>query len=278
MTGTRADAEDILQEAYLRWHRADGEEIEKPEAWLVTVATRLSIDRLRVLQKERETYIGPWLPEPLFSQKIHTPEEELEFASNLSLAFMVLLEKLSPAERAAFLLREVFDVSYGEIARVIGKNETACRQLIHRARARVRKEKPRFSASENERRRLIEKFLAAVSAPDEAALAALFAEDAVSIADGGGKVTAARKPIFGKRKLVRLYTLLGHKGKGLFDRRLARINGELGFVTLVSGKLFSATVFEIEDGKISRLYQVMNPEKLTGFLNSDENFIDLRNN
>lgn len=156
MLGSCADAEDIVQEAYLRWHKADANSIKTPEAWLVTIVTRLSIDRLRSLAKEREIYIGPWLPEPLFTQKIYTPEEQLEFASNLSMAFMAMLEKLSPVERAAFLLRDVFDCSYGEIARIVGKNETACRQLIHRARERVRSKKPRFEATDEDRRQLIE--------------------------------------------------------------------------------------------------------------------------
>lgn len=262
MTGTRSDAEDIVQEAYLRWHKADDGEIDSPEAWLVAVTTRLSIDRLRVLRNDRETYIGPWLPEPLFAQKIHTPEESLEIASSLSLAFLALLERLSPIERAAFLLREVFEVSYTEIARIIGKNETACRQLIHRARERVRRDKPRFETNENEKRHLIEKFIKAVSAADEKEILALFAEDAMLTSDGGGRVTAARKVIFGRRKIARLYYFLGVKGKGLFDARIELINGEPGVVTTVFGQPFSAAVFEVEGGKIRRVYQVMNPDKL----------------
>lgn len=266
MTGTRSDAEDIVQEAYLRWHKAETQSIESPEAWLVTIITRLSIDRLRLLRKEREAYVGPWLPEPLFVQKIYTLEERLESASNLSMVFMLLLERLSPPERAAFLLREAFDVSYAEIARIVGKTETACRQLIHRARGKVRSDKPRFEATEEDRRRLIEKFLAAMNAGDEKALAALFAEDATSTADGGGKVTAARKTIVGRRKLARLYYYIGLKGKGLADFQIAPINGELGFITIVFGQPFSATVFDIEGEKILRVYQVMNPDKLKSFV------------
>ena len=264
MLGTRADAEDIVQEAYLRWHKTDAGEIETPEAWLVTIVTRLSIDRLRVLSKERESYVGPWLPEPLLTNKIYAPEEQLEFASNLSLAFLALLERLSPPERAAFLLRDVFDVSYEEIARIVRKNETACRQMIHRARDRVRREKPRFEATEDDRRRLIEKFLAAVGAADEQVLLSLFAEDATVVSDGGGKATAARKIIEGRRKIARLYYFLGLKAKGLLDVYIVPINGELGFVTTVFGQPFAATVFEVVGEKIRRVYQVMNPEKLKG--------------
>lgn len=269
MLGTHADAEDIVQETYLRWHKSELEKIESPEAWLVSVATRLSIDRLRIASKERETYIGPWLPEPLFHQSVASPEDELEFADNLSMAFMALLERLSPTERAAFLLREAFDVSYQEIARIVGKNETACRQLIHRARARVRDDKPRFEANEEDRRKLIEKFIAATSSGDEKAILALFAEDAVMTSDGGGKVTAARKAIVGGRKIANLYYHVALKSKGLLDVRIAPINGELGIVSTVFGQPFAATVFEIEGDKIRAVYQVMNPDKLKGFGNEN---------
>lgn len=266
MLGTRDDAEDVVQETYLRWHKAETEKIESAEAWLVSVATRLSIDRLRILAKERETYIGPWLPEPLFAEKIYMPGDELEFADNLSMAFLALLERLSPVERAAFLLREVFDVSYEEIARIVGKNETACRQLIHRARHRVRDDKSRFETSETEKRKLIEKFIAATAAADEKAILSLFAEDAVMTSDGGGRVTAARKKIVGGRKIANLFYHVALKSKGLLKAGMAPINGETGIITTVFGQPFAATVFEIEGGKIHRVYQVMNPEKLKGFI------------
>ena len=152
MTGMIDAAEEIVQETYLHWHQANNDEILNAEAWLTSVSTRLSIDRLRALKRERETYIGPWLPEPLFSRSTLSPEDELEFADNLSIAFMALLERLSPVERAAFILREAFDVSYQEIARIVGKNEPACRQLIHRARDRVRNDQPRFEATEAEKK------------------------------------------------------------------------------------------------------------------------------
>lgn len=276
MTGTRADAEDIVQETYLRWHKTDLREIESAEAWLVTVATRLSIDRLRALAKEREAYTGPWLPEPLFNRHAAaTPEAEIEFSENLSIAFLTLLEKLSPVERAAFLLREVFDVSYSQIAEIVGKNETACRQTIHRAKERVRGERKRFEASEPERRRLIEKFAAAIRATDEAALVSLFAEDATLTADSGGKVTAARKILVGRRKIVNLFYHLGRRAKavsaGALDLRIVSLNGELGMATVLFGQMFSAAAFEIEAGKIRSIYNVMNPDKLKGFFDEIEN-------
>lgn len=266
MLGTVADSEDIVQEAYLRWHKTDAESIKSPEAWLVTITTRLAIDRLRLLTKERETYVGPWLPEPLFANKIQTPEEELKFASNLSLAFMVLLERLSPMERAAFLLREVFDVSYEGIARIVGKNEAACRQLIHRAREKVRREKPRFEATDEDKRRLIEKFVRATRAGDEETLLSLFAEDASLTSDGGGRVAAARKVVTGRRKIARLYSQYGKKGGAAVDTRVQLINGEFGVVTTAFGRVLAATVFEFDGEEIRRVYQVMNPEKLKNFI------------
>lgn len=266
MTGISGDAEDIVQEAYLRWHKADLREIESPEAWLVTITTRLSIDRLRVLTKERETFVGPWLPEPIFYNSTSSPEDQIELADNLSIAFMVLLERLSPVERAAFLLRDVFDCSYAEVARIVGKNETACRQLIHRARTRVRDDKPRFEVTDADRRRLIEKFIAAVNTSDETTLLSLFAEEERLTADSGGKVSAARKVIYGSRKIVRLFYHLGIKSKGALDFRIAPAGGELGIITTAYGQPFSATFFEIDGKQIKSVYQVINPDKLKGLI------------
>ncbi len=274
MLGTHAESEDILQEAYIKWHQADAEAIETPEAWLVTIVTRLSIDRLRKASNERETYIGPWLPEPLVISDAPSPEEKLELASNLSLAFMVLLERLSPVERAAFLLHDIFDCGYADIARIVGKTETASRQLIHRARERVRADKPRFEANEKERANLIRKFSAAAYAGDEKTLLALFSDEISMISDGGGKVTAARKIVAGRKKLAHAFAMFGTKAGGAaFTNALYKINGELGLLTFYEGKIFSATTFEFDEGKISAVYRVMNPDKLKAFaeLNA-ENF------
>jgi len=265
MLGTHAESEDILQEAYIKWHQADAESIETPEAWLVTVVTRLSIDRLRKASSERETYIGPWLPEPLIVSGAPSPEEEVELASNLSLAFMVLLERLSPIERAAFLLHDIFDCAYADVARIVGKTETASRQLIHRARERVRTDKPRFETSEKERAKLIKKFSAAAYAGDEKTLLALFSDEVSMMSDGGGKVMAARKIVHGKNKLAHALAMFGAKAGAALTNVLYTINGELGILTFYEGKIFSATTFEVEDGKISALYRVMNPDKLKAF-------------
>lgn len=277
MLGTHAESEDILQEAYIRWHQANVDEIETPEAWLVTITTRLSIDRLRKASTERETYIGPWLPEPLLISYAPTPEEELEFASNLSMAFMVLLERLSPVERAAFLLHDIFDCAYADVARIVGKTETASRQLIHRARERVRADKPRFQSDEMEREKLIKKFAAAAETGDEQTLLALFSDEIVSISDGGGKVTAARKIIKDKAKFAHALSMFGKKYGGYFEQILYPINGEIGLLTFASGKIFSATTFEFAgDGKISAVYRVMNPDKLKAFENLNREDFSLR--
>jgi RNA polymerase sigma-70 factor (ECF subfamily) len=270
MLGTRDDAEDILQEAYIRWHKADLSAIETPEAWLVTVVTRLSIDSLRKAYHERETYIGPWLPEPLLTSNAPSPEETAELASNLSLAFMVLLEQLSPTERAVFLLHDIFDCDYADIAKIVGKSETALRQMLHRTRARVRNDKPRFQVNEMELLRLIKQFAAASRTGDEQALLSLFADDIAITADGGGKVTAARKIIRGKNRLARMFSVIGAKYGESFKHMLSLINGEIGLLTFYQGKVFAATTFEFADGKISALYRVMNPDKLKAFENLEE--------
>lgn len=267
MLGTHAESEDILQEAYIKWHQANAGEIETPEAWLVTIATRLSIDRLRKASRERETYIGPWLPEPIVVSDAISPLEELELASNLSMAFMVLLERLSPIERAAFLLHDIFDCAYSDVARIVGKTETASRQLIHRARERVRTDKPRFEADEKEREDLIKKFAVASQTGDEKTLLALFADEVSMMSDGGGKVQAARKIVRGKTKLAHALAMFAAKYTAGFTHKISLINGETGMLTFYEEKIFAATTFEFEDGKISAMYRVMNPDKLDKITN-----------
>ncbi len=185
MLGTRTDAEDILQDAYLRWHQSATKDIQSPVAFLVTITTRLCLDRLRDLKEEREQYVGPWLPEPIVDKL--SPEMQREFADEVSVAFLVVLERLGPEERAAFLLHEVFDYDYPEVAQMLGKSEPACRQMVHRARARVLESRPRFAVTAESRERLLEKFLAAAGTGDRKAVMALLAEEVECMADGGGK-------------------------------------------------------------------------------------------
>jgi len=269
MLGTRDDAEDIVQETYIRWHNADAEEIESPEAWLVTVATRLSIDRLRKAAVERETYIGPWLPEPILTDP--SPEENAELASNLSLAFLTLLERLSPVERAVFLLHDIFDCAYSEIARITDKSESAVRQMIHRARERVRNNRPRFVPKETERVRLIRKFTAASYAGDEETLLSMFADDVALTSDGGGVVSAARRTVYGAKRLTNLYMTAVAKNSDRLVARLVNINGEAGVLEYANGEPFSVSAFTFEDERITAIYRVMNPEKLKVFVDVAEN-------
>lgn len=177
MLGSRAEAEDLLQDAYLRWHQSNTEDIHSPIAFLVTITTRLCLDRLRKLKEEREHYAGPWLPEPIVDDQIPSPEMQRELADEVSVAFLAVLERLAPEERAAFLLHEVFDYDYPEVAQMLGKAEPACRQMIHRARVRVRESPPRFSVTVESRERILAKFLAAVSSGDRKAVMALLAEE-----------------------------------------------------------------------------------------------------
>ena len=261
MLGSRADAEDIVQEAYVRWHQA-ADTVRNPEAWLVTTATRLAIDRLRALKAEREAYTGPWLPEPLIGTE-PPPDREAELASDLSVAFMVLLERLAPEERAAFLLHDVFDCGYGEIARLLGKSEAASRQIVHRARGRVRGDQSRFEVSEAARVRLLKTFVAAMEARDEQALLQLFAPDATWTADGGGKAAAGPHPIEGADAILKL--LLGLQRR--FSREgvtlhLGTVNGETGLLVRLGGRVAAAISMVIDGDRIARAYAIVNPDKL----------------
>ena len=263
MLGTRFDAEEILQDAYIRLHNADIDTIENPEAWLVTAVTRLSIDRLRKASSKRETYIGPWLPEPLVADRSRSPEADLEFASSLSVAFMVMLERLSPQERAVLLLHDVFELAYADIANAMDKKEPAVRQMLHRARERVRTERNRFDADRDEHRALVERFSVAAYTADKNDLLELFSPDITLTSDGGGKITAARKVISGFDKIMRLFTIAiaGHADR--ITREVREINGEPGIVEYYDGKVFAVNTFEIRNGRISAIYRVMNPDKLT---------------
>jgi RNA polymerase sigma-70 factor (ECF subfamily) len=269
MLGSRMDAEDAVQETYLRWHRAAGGDIRSEEAWLVTAVTRLCIDRLRAARTEREAYVGPWLPEPLVgaasaAQLAPPADASAELASNLSVAFLAVLERLAPDERAAFLLHEVFDNEYTEIAQILGKSEAACRQIVSRARKRVREDKPRVHVSDEARRNLLQQFVGAVISQDRDALMGLLAEDATWISDGGGKAQAARKVIHG-RELVTRFAL------GVIGRHAERIelqpvtvNDEAGLALCFRGQLISIISIVTDGVRILEVLSVLNPEKLRG--------------
>jgi RNA polymerase sigma-70 factor (ECF subfamily) len=262
MLGSRAEAEDIVQEAYIRWHQADRARIDTPEAWLVTTATRLAIDRLRRLKTEREAYVGPWLPEPLMSTA-EAPDRDLDLAADLSIAFLTLLERLAPEERAALLLHDVFDVDYRQIAAVLDRSEPACRQVVHRARERVRGPRKRFDVDDGTRRALLRKFMDAVEARDEAAVLALFAPDATWTADGGGKTAAAPRPVVGAERIARLAVGLREKfwapGRVM---ALTTVNGEAGLCIRDGDRMIAVMAIETDGDRILSLLAVVNPDKL----------------
>src|SRR5688500_4711444 len=231
MLGSVQDAEDVVQESFLRWHGADVEAVRMPEAWLVRVATRLSIDRLRLAASAREQYIGDWLPEPIATDDDSAPDRGVEQASDLSIGFLMLLERLGPEERAALLLREVFDAEYREIAEVLEKSEAACRQMVHRARVRVRSDHQRFFVPSEAKEQLLERFLEALAADDKDALLALVTDDATWISDSGGRVRAARNVVRGADRIVRFALGIQHKWGSMLHHSVARINGEPAIVT-----------------------------------------------
>lgn len=263
MLGSRADAEDVLQEAYLRWHRASVDDIRSPEAWLVTATTRLCIDRLRLAREAREMYVGPWLPEPLVSEASPPADAQVDVASSLSIAFLVVLERLAPEERAAFLLHEVFDSDYGEIAQILGKSEAACRQIVSRARKRVRENRPRMEVSETARRAVLDRFVSAVQTQDKEALLALFAETATWTSDGGGKARAALKVVHGRERVVRFVmgVLARHTDK--FSFAPVTVNNEAGLaIRTRDGALFSVICARTDGARILDMFTVLNPDKL----------------
>jgi len=262
MLGSAEDAEDLVQETYLRWHQADPAAMRAPEGWLVAVVTRLAIDRLRRRATERAAYVGSWLPEPIPTDDRLVPDRQAELASDLSMAFLVLLERLAPEERAALLLRDVFDWGYDEIARVLEKGEAACRQLVHRARERVRRDRPRFPVPADAKERLLDRFLAALAADDEEALLSLVAADVTFTGDGGDKMPSVRRVVRGASRVVRLLLGYERKGRGLVTHRLAWLNGEPTVVTSAGGRVVFTTSFDTDGERILACYRVLNPDKL----------------
>jgi RNA polymerase sigma-70 factor (ECF subfamily) len=262
MLGVRAEAEDVVQDAWLRWNNADHDALQSAEAWLVTVVTRLAIDRLRAAKSEREAYVGFWLPEPLVELNECGPEVLAERASELSMALMWVLERLSPEERAAFVLRQAFDEDYADVAAALGKSEAACRQLVHRAVERVRQERTRFEVPREAHKALLEKFMQAARTGDRSAMKSMFADDAHIVSDGGGKVPSFGKIISGAQRLADLYFVLVHRLGEAVEYRPATINGEPGLLRYVDGVLESAQSFAFDGERIAAIYAVRNPDKL----------------
>lgn len=263
MLGSLADAEDTLQETYIRWQQASELAIESPRALLVTILTRLAINHLQSARVKREEYFGHWLPEPWVKEPRQDPSTALEVDESLSLAFLMLLERLTPMERATLLLREVFDYEYSEIAAILDQSEANCRQILRRARQHIKEPRPRFDVSREQRDELLRRFSEASLRGDLEGLVALLAKDAIFYSDGGGKAPALPRPIYGAHNIARgiLEGLRRLVPKNLV-RRFVEINGQPGIATFLGAVPFSVFTLDVADGSISRIYVVTNPEKL----------------
>ena len=261
MLGSRSDAEDVVQDAYLRF--AGAQDVHNPEAFLVTVVTRLCLDRLKSAKAQREVYVGPWLPEPVFDAEGLSAEAATELADDLSFALLLALDRLSPMERAAFLLHDVFDTPFSEVAAMLDRTEAACRQLASRARRAVRDERPVLAATPDSHAHLLQAFGEAVTSGNVARLAELLREDAVAITDGGGRKFAARNPIMGADKVARFFIGLAAKNAG-HELRVepAVINGAFGALVYLDGEFDHTLSMSIDGERIAAIYVVRNPDKL----------------
>ncbi len=261
MLGSRSDAEDVVQDAYLRF--ANAQDVRDPEAFLVTVTTRLCLDRLKSARAQREIYVGPWLPEPICDAQSLSADTATELADDLSFALLLALDRLTPAERAAFLLHDVFDTPFTEIAAMLDRTEASCRQLAVRARRAVRDQRPAPVTAPSEHAKMLEAFAQAVNSGDVSQLTALLRADAVALTDGGGRKSAARNPIYGADKVARFFIGLAGKRAGHQIRvEPAIINGLAGMRIYYDGELDHTMSLSIEDGQIAAIYLVRNPDKL----------------
>ncbi|HEV2582085.1 MAG TPA: RNA polymerase sigma-70 factor, partial [Ktedonobacteraceae bacterium] len=264
MVGCASDAEDIVQDAYLRYRQARSGEIHTLKAYLATLVTRLCIDYLKSARVQREQYIGPWLPEPLLTSGQETlPFETAAQHESISLAFLVLLETLSPTERAVFLLHDIFDFDFQEIAAMLGKSPVNCRQLCHRARASIAERKHRFEPSRELHQRLINRFLLAVQEGDIEGLQQILAQDVVNFGDGGGKALSALRPVVGIDAVMRLWIALAHKPPADLKLTFEEVNGSPAVMLWTGETLYNVLSFEVVDGKIQAIRGILNPDKLT---------------
>ncbi|KAA1419833.1 RNA polymerase sigma-70 factor [Mumia zhuanghuii] len=260
MLGSAADAEDVVQETWLRWADVDQSDIASPRAYLVRIVTRLALNRLRTLARRREDYVGEWLPEPLLT----TPDvaDDVELAESVSIAMLTVLETLGPVERAVFVLREVFETPYDEIAEAVGRTSASVRQIAHRAREHVAARRPRMEVGRREQQEVVERFLAAFVTGDVQALMDVLAPDVVVVSDGGGLVQAARKPIIGAEKFARFFTIAHSRRPAPLTGEPIWLNGAPGIRLELGGVLSGAISLTVEDGRITKAYGIWNPEKL----------------
>ncbi len=262
MLGTVTDAEDMVQETFLRWHQTADAKVRSAKTYLATIITRLCIDHLRSARVRREQYVGTWLPEPMLTQQADNSSNLMELADSLSIAFLAVLERLSPLERAVFLLRDVFEYDYEEISSMVGKSPTNCRQILRRAKQHLAAERSRFPVSHPQQEQITAQFLEASTSGDLQDLLLLFAKDITFLSDGGGQVVATLKPIHGAGKIARMLLAMRHKWLANAVSHLVEINGQPGIIEYLNGKIHSAMTLEIVDGRIQSIYSVRNPDKL----------------
>jgi RNA polymerase sigma-70 factor (ECF subfamily) len=262
MLGSVEDAEDVVQETFLRWHRTPFETIDSPPAWLTTVVTRIALNQLQSARATREAYVGPWLPEPILTADSVSPSDQAELSDSLSIAFLTVLERLSPRERAVFLLRDVFSYEYDEIAKIVELSEANCRQIFHRAKQRLEERRKRFPTDHETHRQLLEGFVRAVNDGDVDGVVRLLARDAVLWADGGGRVpAAATRPVRGAESVAKF--LVGVRRKfGIGDVTMRVVNGRLSLIASIEGVLQRVVSIDVAAGSIAGIYVVANPDKL----------------
>jgi RNA polymerase sigma-70 factor (ECF subfamily) len=262
MLGSVADAEDLVQETYLRWVKADPTEVRSAKDYLAATVTRLAVDHLRSARVRREVYVGPWLPEPLLGEDPQDPEAAVEIADSVSTAFLMLLERLTPTQRAAYLLREVFGYEYAEVAAVLRMTEANCRQLVQRAKRGISDGRPRFAPDERAAERLARRFLEACTTGNVDDLLAVLATDAVAWADGGGKFSAARRPIIGADRVARYLTSVVRKWIASGEVRIGAVNGALGLAVHAGGHVRGVITLDVGADHVNQVFIVVNPDKL----------------
>jgi RNA polymerase sigma-70 factor (ECF subfamily) len=267
MLGSVTDAEDMVQEAWLRWAKMDMTEVKAPQSWLLTVVSRLCLDRLKSARVQREEYYGTWLPEP-YLPEAPSIEPAAQVDESVSIALLMVLEKLSPMERAGFLLHEVFGHSFEEISEILNKPAVNCRKLVSRARERVRAEKPRFTTTNSEHEELLTRFLSACRAGETQPLLDMLVEDASLYSDGGGKATAVPKVLTGRDIITKFFINISKPGgpaRGFYETKLTSFNGSPGALILMDGQAVTAMALEIVNGKITKIFAQRNPDKLRAF-------------
>ncbi|MGF1568857.1 MAG: RNA polymerase sigma-70 factor [Nodosilinea sp.] len=266
MLGTVTDAEDMVQETFLRWQQTAKVSVKSAKSYLSTIITRLCIDHLRSARVKREQYVGSWLPEPILTQQSDGPAAQVELADSLSMAFLVVLERLSPIERAVFLLRDVFEYDYNEIAQMVGKSPANCRQILRRSRQHIASQRPRFPVSYQQQEQVAAQFVEAYTQGNLHGLLSLLAKDVTFWSDGGGQVTATLRPLQGAMKVARFFLAIRRKWLMISVAQVVEVNGQPGIAVMTDSCVQSVMTFETVEGCIQSIYSIRNPEKLKQFI------------